>query len=334
MKGFIKIFEAIIASLILLVSLTFFFVPLTKHSTWDETLLQINVQDALGALYASGNLTNYVMTDDYPMFNLKMFNLMPRTVDFYTEINGIPKPTLHVACICAAAELSAFKSKIPQADFFPYKDKTIVIHYRSMADISDVRDDEDIILYLEHTPALFAQKDMIIDQLRKGRGIVVVSDLTQSQTQDGLMNDVFNLSWLGGFGTKTASTIVYTDVEALPFKISKYYFNLTTSNSLLYKVPASTNSINIDGETVSKDNSNLVSYMKANKFLEGRTVWSANADNDEAYLLIKSSFMWVSGERYVFGDKKLTPPNVKTFKFVVYDRDPYEVIVHIWRVFL
>ncbi|MBI4163010.1 MAG: hypothetical protein HY513_04970 [Candidatus Aenigmarchaeota archaeon] len=71
MKGFIKIFEAIIASLILLVSLTFFFVPLTKPTSWDKTLLQLSVQDALGALSASGNLTDYVKSDDYPNFNLK-----------------------------------------------------------------------------------------------------------------------------------------------------------------------------------------------------------------------------------------------------------------------
>ncbi len=334
MKGFIKIFEAIIASLILLVSLTFFFVPLTKPSPWDETLLQISTQDALGALYASGNLTAYVMKDDYPAFNLKMFNLLPRTVDFYAEINGIPKPTIRIACICTAADLASFKSKIPKPDFFTYKERTIVIHYRSMSDISEVQDNEDIILYLAHTPELTAQKNLIIDQLRKGRGVMVVSDLTKNQAEDGLMNDVFNLSWNSALGSKGAAVIDYADVKAIPFRLSKYYFNLTNSNSLLYKVPASTDSISIDGKTSSKDNNNFVSFMKINNFLKGRTVWSANADNDDAYLLIKSSFMWVSGERYVFGEKKTTPPNVKTFKFVVYDRDPYEMILHVWRVFL
>ena len=49
MKGFIRILEAIIASLLLLALLAYFFEPVVKYSKWPDVSESIKAEDALVA---------------------------------------------------------------------------------------------------------------------------------------------------------------------------------------------------------------------------------------------------------------------------------------------
>jgi len=49
MKGFVRILEAVIASFIILASLTYFFSAPAKYNYWEETFSRIQAQDALAS---------------------------------------------------------------------------------------------------------------------------------------------------------------------------------------------------------------------------------------------------------------------------------------------
>lgn len=326
MKGFIKILEAIIASLILLVSLTFFFTPTLRPSLWDEATLHLSAMDAINTMHASGSLQNDVRNDNYADFNNRMFNLLPKTVDFYAEVLGIPKSTINVLCICSSSQLDNFQKKIGSNPFF-YHDRLINIVFGTASNLDDASG-KDIVLYLDYTE-LSDDKNRIISLLKNNTGFVMVANLNTMQINDGVMNDIFDLS-AGSIGTGSAFLVASSPGHDNA-RIEKYYRNISSTEIFSY-VPQI---VALDSEkSIASDAT--ASYMKLNLPYGGRTVWSAHSTDaslNATYVLIKSSFMWASGERYILGDKKISSKDMRSFGLVVYDKDPYSIVLHIWRVF-
>ena len=254
MKGFIKILEAIIASLILLVSLTFFFTPTLRPSLWDEATLHLSATDAINAMYASGSLQNDVRNDNYADFNNRMFKLMPKTVDFYAEVLGIPKPTIDVLCICSSSQLENFQKKIGNNPFF-YHDRLISIAFGTASDLNDASG-KDIVLYLDYTD-LSDDKSRIISLLKNNTGFVMAANLNTMQINDGVMDDIFSLS-PGNIGTGLAFLAASTPGHDNA-RIEKYYRNISATETFSY-VPQI---VALDSEkSVSSDAT--ASYMSLN----------------------------------------------------------------------
>ena len=90
MKGFIKIFEAVVASIIIIATLTFFTKPLSV-SDWKTASLQIQSQDILASLHKSGILAEAIFKNDTDILNKKIAEMLPNTVDFSLEISGSEK---------------------------------------------------------------------------------------------------------------------------------------------------------------------------------------------------------------------------------------------------
>ena len=85
MKGIIKILEAIIASIILITTISFF-ITVERTTRWDTALFQTKMQDTLSSLDRSGNLELYVKNYDKEGFENLIKNTTGRTTDFSLSI--------------------------------------------------------------------------------------------------------------------------------------------------------------------------------------------------------------------------------------------------------
>src|SRR3989338_2390507 len=257
MKGFAKIFEAIIASIIVLASLTFFFVPATGVSRWDSTSLQVTADDVLQAVYLNGSLDRFVKTDNRTQLNSEVSGMLPKNVDFSIEVSGIPNDIIYVSCVdCPSSdELVAMLSPLN----FQYKNRNISMRIDPLTLSSTSIPSETNILF-------FLDKQGIIDYhakidvfLNNGGSIFLLSDLTQSDVQ-GVIGNIFNLSWTGN----TAQSAHFEDVFN-PNKTShyaaRYYANLTNrtlESTASVNFPVDASGFHQNGVLANSDEKNIV----------------------------------------------------------------------------
>ncbi len=350
MNGFAKIFEAIIASIIILTALTFFFVPDPVQSQWDSASLQVTAQDTLKALYINGTLTRFVKTDDRTGLNSGIALMLPKTVDFSVEVVGIPNSIIYVACVdCGSAnELSQILSPLN----FQYKNRNISTRIDILSLSNTSIPPETNILF-------FFDKQKIVDYQGKidtfvgdGGSVFLLSDLAQQDVQ-GVIGQVFNLTWVG----PSSDSVHFDDVfnaSRVSFYAGRYFANLTNrslegASSVTFPVDVS--GFHQNGVLAASDSKNVAlsndgrSYVRANFTTlnnAGRSVWFADynrVDHDAPTTksidnLLKASIMWASGERFRLDVLKKGPAKVhlKTGVFV-FDGDTYLVELTIWNIF-
>ena len=103
MKGIIKILEAMLASIILLSTISYFLV-IEKESNWDDVLTQTKIKDSLATLYLNGSMENFIRNGDAVTLNSALKGLLAETLDFSIVIKGIPDYEIKLGCICDAGE--------------------------------------------------------------------------------------------------------------------------------------------------------------------------------------------------------------------------------------
>ena len=121
MKGFIKTLEAIIASLIILASLTYFFSTPNRVSGWSNALLQTEVEDSLATLYKSGVLETLVKDNNTIELNSRLKQMVPDIVDFSIEIRGIPNPEIRIAVLGDSSDATNLKSILSESVMYKYR---------------------------------------------------------------------------------------------------------------------------------------------------------------------------------------------------------------------
>lgn len=353
MKGFAKIFEAIIASIIVLVSLTFFFVPDTSKSNWDSTTLQVVADDVMQAIYLNGSLDRFVKTDNKTQLNREVASMLPKTMDFSMEVSGIPNDIIYISCVdCSTGEFTQEIIKILSPLNFQYKNRNISIRIDSLPlDNTSIPSETNILFFFD--------KQKIIDYhtkistfLDSGGSIFLLSDLTQSDVQ-GIIGNVFNLTWAG----TTSQSARFEDIfntNKVSHYTGRYYANLTNrtfESAANVNFPVDVTGFHQNGVLANNDAKNIVvtsdlrAYARANFTTlnnKRRSVWFAdyNRANHDALTtksidnLVKSAIMWDSGERFKIDviKKELAPVHSKTGVFV-FGGDTYLVELAIWNVF-
>ena len=98
MKGFIRILEAIIASIILIASLSYFFLPQSYQASWDDISSSVVVKDSIMAMEKSGKLAEYVRTNAVAALNSDLKEMMPTNIEFSAEVRDIANPIIYVQC--------------------------------------------------------------------------------------------------------------------------------------------------------------------------------------------------------------------------------------------
>lgn len=344
MKGFVRILEAIIASLILIAVLPFFF-PKPAASEWTDVVLQTQAMDAVAALHKSGILEAYVKSNDASSLNAEMNKLLPKTVDFSVEINGIPNPVILVGCVCTPEQLNDLEGILVPVDF-TYRQRTVSIRVASMAlDSIDPRTNVLLVFgYRNMTP----YRSSLDKFLENGGTIFVFGDLTKSQTEDGIMNTTFGLTWDDALVSGPGRFSDPSNVTRASHRVFGYYRNVSGgSEGDIFGGfgTAGVNKIAADSRTVISGDQ--VSFVKVNRFIagngKGRTVWFAgydytsdSGDAQQAKNLTKASVMWASGESYKmnvyqkqYGKKFLVVKHLG----VLDGFEPFEMSLIVWRVF-
>lgn len=335
MKGFIKILEAIIASVVILTSLTFFFNTQLKDTGWSNTLLKIRADDSLAALIRSGDLQQYVRANDAAGLNDLMLdtdiNMFPITVDYSIEIRGPPNPVIYVGCDCTQAQVDNLRSYLGPLDFqYKSRDISIRIEFDS---IDAIRNETNAIVIFGYRN-LNPNSQSLSRFLERDGTIILIGDLTQAQVNDGYINSTFGLRWAGGSRSNSGTFYNSNNENLVSFKIENYYMNITR-NAANFDF-AGTAAIQQDDSTIVTGS--MVSLVKINKEIvngHGRTIWMADpVRNPPTSNLTKSMIMWGSGESFKM-DAVVKRPGTNNFKTsaIVYDLDPYEVVLTVWNVF-
>ncbi|KHO47575.1 MAG: hypothetical protein QT00_C0002G0229 [archaeon GW2011_AR5] len=354
MKGFAKIFEAIVASIILLASLTFFFTPNVQKSEWDSTSLQIMAEDALESAYLNGTLARFVKTDNTTQLNAFFSEMLPKTVDFSIEVRGIPGKTINIACIgCSQTNLDDLSAIIANKDF-TYKKKNTSINIQTL-DLAtqDVPEGAGILFFFDKSK-IAVHQTKINDFLDTGGGVFLLSSLDSTDVGNTPIGNTFGLTWSGGTSNLQGR---FEDVDGGIFNsnkpshfIARYYANISTRHlpnvqTDPFSVFVSTGiGYQADGKDIVKTPDSR-SYVRSNQIGRGRTIWlndynrvdhtcascGPTRDTDN---LTKAGIMWVSGERSKLDmiEKTPAPVNFKSSIFV-FDGDVYIVDLTIWRIF-
>src|SRR3989338_11248304 len=266
MKGFAKIFEAIIASVILLASLTFFFVPDVRGSGWDETSLQILNQDALQSVYLNGSLARYVKTDNTIELIAMISSMLPKTVDFSVEVKGIPNNIIYLACVdCSAVQTSELTDIFNMTDF-QYKNRNISIRIDEVDLLTESLPDGTNLLFFFDKAKITQHEAKINESLSKGISVFLLSDLTQTDVE-GSIGKMFNLTW-GGTSGQPGRFDDVTNASKLSHYTARYYANL--SGKYIYDVQSeSFSAFNTSGVNAGNDGRDAVISDSGRSYVRG-----------------------------------------------------------------
>lgn len=345
-KGFAKIFEAIIASVIILASLTFFFVPNLQMSGWDDNTLQTLSKDALQSVYLNGSLARFVKTDNTTPLIASITDMLPKTVDFSVEVGGIANNIIYLACDCSESEREELV-KIFNTTDFRYKSRNISIRIELInLATGTVPSSTDVLFFFDKTK-ITANQAKIKAFLSSGGTAFLLSDLTQGDVE-GTVGSMFNLTWTGTTGSPGEFDDVY-NASKLSHYVARYYANIS-GKYLADTEGDSFPAFNPSGVRVERDDRDIIVtgggrlYIRGNYKVEGngRTLWvsdysRANHNNPPTQSvdrLVKASVMWASGERFKLDtiNKTAAPVHFRSSIFV-FDEDPYVVDLIVWRVF-
>lgn len=346
MKGFVRVLEAIIASIILLASLSYFFIPQVRQSKWDDVVINTQALESLTALKRSGDLDIFVINNDVDGLDIALRRMIPPVVDFSVEVSGIPPPVIKIACWCTSSEADDLETRILDPTRFLYKNRQIDIRITTVSDPTGMPPETNILFVFgyENMNSFASTLDKFLES---GGSIFLFGDLTSAQVNDGFLNTRFGLAW-GGSGGGVGRFSDTTTPSNVSYRIAKYYQGIRNED------PASVSLTRFSGGaliTVENNRSVIVnptrtlSYVKANEFvnLKGRTVWFQNYDyafdNPDVQAinnLTKAAILWASGERFKMDAFTKNPAPIFSearYISILNGFEPFEIKLTYWKVF-
>jgi len=339
MKGIARIIETIIASIIILTSLSFFLTGPVKTTNWDITVSEIRAQDAMAAVYGEGNLAIYIRNNDDVSLRSTLSNIFPASTDFSINIRGIPNPIIFLGCVCSIVQLNDIETRLDPL-FFVYKERDMEIRVERVT-VSDPKE-SDILLFmdfddLDNNYTDPNSKNKIDQFLENGGTIFLLDDLTQTDAGSTVMVDIFNLSWKSGVPSGAGNLYDVGNPERISYNVAKYYENTTGGTGPF--IPFNFIShIDIDNNTIIADGVEQFSFVKGNKNVingNGRTLWFAENGQGAINDLTRAAIMWASGENYKMdGAVVKTPPlTSRRANIFIHDLDTYEFSITTWNIF-
>lgn len=347
MKGFAKIFEAVIASVIILASLTFFFIPSFQESDWDDAALHTLANDALQSVYLNGSLTRFVKTDNTTPLIVSITDMLPKTVDFSLEVKGVANKIIYIACVdCLDADKDEM-IRIFNTTEFSYKGRNISIRVELVQLATESIQSDTNILFFFNKTKIVTHQSKINQFLAGGGSVFLLSDLSQPDV-NGTIGSAFNLTWVGTTGQPGQFDDVY-NASKLSHYVARYYANIsgkyiadTEGDAFPAFNPSGVRAENDDKDIIITNNGRL--YVRGNYKVanNGRTVWFSdysrsnhnNSPTQAVDRLLKAAVMWASGERFKLDliNKAPAPVHFRSSIFV-FDEDSYTVDLVVWRIF-
>jgi len=234
MKGFVKILEAIIACIILLASLSYFFTSYLRPSGWSDSVLKLEAQDALLVLDKTGEIQNFIKNNESGLEE-RLTKMFPETTGFSITISGIPKSKILIACVCSDEEYLELKKMLmpgtrqPEADL--ESGGAFLLNGRKIELNIDKKDANnfdlnraDVLVFFDYNK-LSGEISEINKFIERGGGIVAITNLTESDIA-GIFNTIFNLSWSSSDGGVKSVFNDLENPENVSYKISDYFVSV------------------------------------------------------------------------------------------------------------
>lgn len=334
MKGFVRILEAIIAALIILTALSFFFPITAKQTTWPEGISELRVRDILGSGIENGDLR----TLDPNAIKSYISSKLPESFDLSVEIEGIPPSEIYIECIqCSVSsrlgDIVTYKERVidfivdddRSSEFFSIKDETDILFFSDFSILAGLYSDE-------------SDKAAIDRFLVDGGALFVMGGLSESDIDNNeeLLKGIFGLEWLGS-GSAEGYFYESNKPELASFRVAKYYTDINTvdkGGTGIEDFNFVSSGISVDYRSVVVGGSN--SYVKVNDNVllgSGRAVWfNSHSETQNMDTLLKASVMWAADDGFTAiggepGDES------QVVSAVVYDKDPYTLKITVWQVF-
>ena len=231
MKGFIRILEALVASIILLSSLSYFFKVRTSETGWDYALLEMRARDALAVLHTSGLLENFIRFNNVTGLEQTLSKLLPESVMFSTEIEGLPKPMIRIGCNCSDEEIEELKTmlhiNLSNDKIITFNSRNITFGYVKI-NLSDLRkkaSEIDVLLFFGYRN-LSPYRSSVENFLKQDKGIFAIADLNDTHLQDSYFASLFNLSSSPGNPAAENRFAYIDDVKKVSYHISRLFTSM------------------------------------------------------------------------------------------------------------
>ncbi|MBI2971223.1 MAG: hypothetical protein HYY37_02265 [Candidatus Aenigmarchaeota archaeon] len=356
-KGFVRILEAIIASLILLTSLSYFFI-IERYSFWGDVLTQTQVNDAMASLYINGTVQQAILLNNATLLHTRLKRMLPETVDFSVEVRGIPNPVIRIGCNCTTEETQKLKDML-YSTAFGYKKRNIMLVVTNDSLDNLAYAPIDVVVFFGYRQFDAANRSYLSNFLANGKTLFMLADLKENEVKDGFIGPLFGLSWrpqgCGGNNGNGRFPESQENPSSYAFKVRNYFANISglDANTVFKKFNTQSNGdgancITVDETTAIESSNGRFSYLKLNITVsgKGRTAWMAHytPDEDEENAaevlsnLTTASIMWASGEQFLLDPPFKTVPKVQ--RSVSYHHigvlDGYETFatrVMVWRIF-
>lgn len=223
MKGFIRILEAVIASVILLSAFYAFMSPIKARTEWNEAFLQNQAEDALASMYKSNLINDKIISNDMISLYNKIKNMVPAATDFSGEISGIPNPVIGIGCVdCSAGDKDYLKNALAPLDF-GYKNRVIKIIIGEKTGMPElIADNNTNIIYFRDFGTLDINSGNLEAAVRNSKTLFLFSDITESQASKTYMS-LFGIRWKSGAMTDTGSFANQDNEKSPSFRINNYF---------------------------------------------------------------------------------------------------------------
>ncbi len=358
MKGFVRILEAVVASIIILSALSYFFVPVTRETGWDDALLRLAMEDSMASLGKNGELISFILANDATALDAALKRLMPDNAEFSVTIRGIPKPEIKIGCMyCDVDEVQNLKKLLGPLEF-EYKQRTIKIFEPKIMSFPGIDADTDILFFFGYAN-LRTNKDAAINFMGSGGKIFLLDNLEESDLSDGLLANTFGLSWcppppdtescpgnpvMGEF-------YEYANPSNPSFRTANYYAAVSgvsvfsgfgSENNFRFTNGDSINKITADDNTIISTNNRKASFLKVNERVGVRTAWMADYESQEENMenirnLTKSAVMWLTSNAYTLDPPYKRAPagplNAYEYFGVLPGFEPFSLSLAAWRIF-
>ncbi|MFC2142777.1 hypothetical protein ACFLQN_00050 [Candidatus Aenigmatarchaeota archaeon] len=366
MKGIIRIFEAIIASVILLTTMSFFFTSQFLPET-EDYFLPVEAHDLMGALYVSQQLENYLINNDKESLMLVANDTLPPTTGFSFGISGTPGNNIYVACNCTDTELVDVRRMLnitltsPWTFNFIYKERDITIHLEQIDMEDSIPDQTNIIIFYTYQD-LSPYRDIIDTFLESGGSLIMISNLDQTQTENEVMNEIFGLEWNNLPPASPGTFYEIDDPVNTSFKIYSYFTGTTQDyEDILIEGTFENNifdelsRVSVNNRTIIQDNNGDNSFVKIKDNIadngKGKSVWLAEytiyQEDDLPNInktyhvndMLRATIMWASSDYYNMDYPVEKPTPDKKIKTSVLSAghgtnfDPFEAFLTTWRIF-
>ncbi len=224
MRGFVKILEAVIASLLILGSLSFLYSFRLREQEWGRAAMETLARDAIFVLEKSRAISDALLGNESKINNL-LANLLPPSVMWRVEIRGLPKDRIRIGCACTKSEAEKLKQIL---HIYTSEDWVIKFCKRNITfGMVLITLDESVEELIEGTDLIFTFNQTRLEEnqekikrlLESDKGVVLVADL--NETSD-FISSLFNLSWKSGEPSEDNS-FTSLEVETPSFHFARLF---------------------------------------------------------------------------------------------------------------